>query len=208
MPKPLIIGIAGGSGAGKTTFSSRLREALGRSVCQFISQDNYYIDQSEKFTEDGGDVNFDDPSALEFSLLEAHLSDLSMGRPVEIPIYDFASHTRSSETLKVEPAEVILVDGTLILSKPAAISRFDIRIFIDIDEEIRFERRLFRDTRERGRTLEGVRAQWFNQVKPMHEQYVQPCASFADYLIVDDASWQDCLHQVMGRIVSHSNSTQ
>ena len=198
--KPLIIGIAGGSGAGKTTFSMKIREALGQDVCQFISQDNYYIDQSDKFTEDGGAVNFDDPSALEFSLLENHLQDLSQGSSVEIPIYDFASHTRSAKTLRVEPAKVILVDGTLILSEPAAISRFDIRIFIDIEEDIRFERRLFRDTRERGRTAEGVKAQWFKQVKPMHDQFVQPCSLVADYLIRDDASWESCLKQVLSRL--------
>ena len=127
--RPLIVGIAGGSGAGKTTFSTKLRDALGHSICQFISQDNYYIDQSDKFTEDGGDVNFDDPSALEFTLLERHLADLSHGRTVDIPIYDFASHTRSKKTMRVQPAPVILVDGTLILSKPASISHFDIRIF-------------------------------------------------------------------------------
>ena len=198
--RPLIIGIAGGSGAGKTTFSTKLRDALGHSICQFISQDNYYIDQSDKFTEDGGDVNFDDPSALEFTLLERHLADLSHGRTVDIPIYDFASHTRSKKTMRVQPAPVILVDGTLILSKPASISHFDIRIFIDIAEEIRFERRLYRDTRERGRTAGGVKAQWEKQVKPMHDQYVQPCASVADYLIRDDTSWHDCLSDVIGRV--------
>jgi uridine kinase len=198
--QPLIIGIAGGSGAGKTTFSTQLCEALGHSVCQFISQDNYYIDQSDKFTEDGGAVNFDDPSALEFTLLEAHLSDLSRGLAVEIPSYDFASHTRSKQTTTLHPAKVILVDGTLILSEPAAISRFDIRIFIDISEDVRFKRRLYRDTRERGRTAEGVKAQWTKQVKPMHDQYVQPCAKLADYLIRDDASWQNCLGQIMKRV--------
>ena len=197
---PTIIGIAGGSGAGKTTFSNKLREALGETVCQFISQDNYYIDQSDQFIEDGGDVNFDDPSALEFSLLEEHLKGLSLGESVEIPVYDFATHTRSNKTSRVEPARVILVDGTLILSEPASISHFDIRIFIDIQEDVRFKRRLFRDTRERGRTVEGVKAQWFKQVKPMHDQYVQPCAKVADYLIFDDASWEDCLRKVLGRI--------
>ncbi len=199
--RPLIIGIAGGSGAGKTTFSTKLRDALGDAVCQFISQDSYYIDQSDKFTEDGGNVNFDDPSALEFGLLEAHLKSLSMGQSVDIPIYDFATHTRSNKTSRVNPAKVILVDGTLILSDPASISHFDIRIFIDIAEDIRFERRLFRDTRERGRTADGVKAQWVNQVKPMHDRYVQPCASVADYVICDDGSWDECLRQVLGRIV-------
>ena len=198
--KPVIIGIAGGSGAGKTTFSTKIREALGSGHCQFISQDNYYIDQSHMFTEDGGAVNFDDPGALEFSLLETHLQTLSLGQPVEIPVYDFSTHTRSAETLSVSPAKVILVDGTLILSQPAAISLFDIRIFIDIAEDIRFERRLGRDTRERGRTAEGVKAQWDKQVKPMHDQYVQPCALGADYLICDDASWQACLKQVLARL--------
>ena len=198
--RPLIIGIAGGSGAGKTTFSNKLRAALGESVCQFISQDSYYIDQSDKFTVDGGDVNFDDPSALEFSLLEMHLKHLSLGEPIQIPIYDFATHTRLHQTTLVSPARVILVDGTLILSKPAAISHFDIRIFIDIAEDIRFERRLFRDTRERGRTADGVKNQWVKQVKPMHDRYVQPCAALADYLICDDESWDECLRQLLGRI--------
>lgn len=195
-----VIGIAGGSGAGKTTFSTKIREALGAETCGFISQDNYYIDQSEHFVEDGGAVNFDDPAALEFTLLEKHLESLCAGKSVEIPIYDFASHTRSADSLCMKPSPIILVDGTLILSKPAAISFFDIRIFIDIEEGVRFERRLRRDTRERGRTVEGVEAQWSKQVKPMHDQYVQPCAEVADYLITDDASWDICLREILNRV--------
>jgi len=198
---PLVIGIAGGSGAGKTTFSMKLREALGPERCKFISQDNYYIDQSASFVEDGGAVNFDDPGALEFTLLEKHLKSLCAGRSIEIPIYDFATHTRSDQTLKMQPAPVILVDGTLILSKPAAISVFDLRIFIDISEDVRFGRRLNRDTRERGRTVEGVKAQWEKQVKPMHDQYVQPCGSDADYLITDDVSWSSCLKEILSKIL-------
>lgn len=196
----LVIGIAGGSGAGKTTFSNKVREALGSDSCGFITQDNYYIDQSADFVEDGGAVNFDDPSSLEFTLLEEHLKSLCGGHAVEIPVYDFATHTRSANTVAMQPSPIILVDGTLILSKPAAISHFDIRIFIDIEENIRFERRLRRDTRERGRTADGVRTQWVNQVKPMHEQYVQPCAEGADYLITDDASWDACLREILDRV--------
>ncbi|MBT6180063.1 MAG: uridine kinase [Deltaproteobacteria bacterium] len=198
--RALVIGIAGGSGAGKTTFSTKIRQALGTDTCGFISQDNYYIDQSAHFVEDGGAVNFDDPAALEFTLLEAHLGSLCAGSSVEIPSYDFASHTRAPQTFLMEPSPIILVDGTLILSKPAAISFFDIRIFIDIAEDIRFERRLRRDTRERGRTEDGVRAQWASQVKPMHDQYVQPCAELADYVITDDVSWNVCLREILSRL--------
>ncbi len=198
--RPVIIGVAGGSGAGKTTFCIKLREALGDDICRLISQDNYYIDQSDQFTEDGGDINFDDPSALEFSLLEQHLGALYDGLSVHTPVYDFATHTRSRETRLVKPGRVILVDGTLILSKIAAISRFDIRVFIDVDERTRYDRRLLRDTRERGRTAQGVKAQWDKQVKPMHDRYVQPCAQDADCLIVDEASWRKCLDEILQRV--------
>ena len=198
--QPRMLGIAGGSGAGKTTFARRLLSALGTERCLVISQDSYYIDQSAAFTEDGGSVNFDDPSALEFTLLERHLGALRAGQSIEIPIYDFATHTRSIKTTLGKPHPVVLVDGTLILSEAAAISHFDIRIFIDIDEPVRYQRRLDRDTRERGRTPAGVKVQWDRQVQPMHERYVQPSAAVADYLIVDDASWERCLSDVVTRL--------
>lgn len=194
---PWILGIAGGSGAGKTTFARALRKLLLPENCLVLSQDNYYIDQSAHFVEDGGAVNFDDPRALDFSLLEEHLQQLRLGHEVNVPVYDFATHTRSPQHHRAKPAPVVLVDGTLILSEPAAITSFDLRVFIDIEESVRFHRRMHRDTVERGRTQQGVQAQWDNQVKPMHDQFVQPCAQGADYVVGDQGSWDACLQELV-----------
>lgn len=169
-----IIAVAGGSGSGKTTLAKTLVEKLGLSACGLLAQDSYYIDQSRKFDRDGGAVNFDHPDALEFSLLARHLAELKAGRAVEVPIYDFATHTRKTATEKFHPREYVLVDGTLILSIPELLPFFDEAIFVDTDEQTRFERRLQRDVAERGRTPDGVRDQFYGQVKPMHDRFVEP----------------------------------
>ncbi len=195
-----IIGVAGGSGSGKTTFARRIVEHLGPERCAVLSQDNYYIDQSAMFVEDGGAVNFDHPDSLEFSLLARHLGALRSGLTVEVPIYEFATHTRSRrETLRLEPKPVVLVDGILFLGQPDVRAQLDAAVFLDIPEPVRFERRMRRDIAERGRTPEGVKVQWERQVQPMHERFVEPSKAHATWIAGDDASLQEAIESVRRR---------
>lgn len=168
-----IIAIAGGSGSGKTTFARELQKELGDHNCGLIYQDSYYIDQSDKFDRDGGSVNFDHPDSLDFDLLAKHLGELKKGKAIDVPIYEFASHSRKVESILFPCRKIIIVDGILLLSQEVLRPLFDRSYFIDCPEDIRYERRLNRDVVERGRTPEGVKAQFDNQVKPMHDQFVE-----------------------------------
>jgi uridine kinase len=191
MYKSLIIGVTGGSGSGKTTFAKRLSELLGPDLCTIIGQDSYYIDQSSKFDKDGGKVNFDHPDAIDFNLLEEHIISLKNGRDIAIPIYDFATHKRISDTQKLTPHPIILIDGILILSQENIRKHFDEAIFMDVPEEVRFDRRLNRDVNERGRTALGVYNQFINQVQPMHEQFVEPSKKFASKIVTTESFMKD-----------------
>ncbi len=187
MSKVIVIGVAGGSGSGKTTFARRLQNDIGLDLCDILAQDSYYIDQSDKFDHDGGSVNFDHPDALEFSLMAKHISKLKSGQSINIPTYDFATHTRVQVENVLTPKKIVLVDGILLYSQDQIVSELDHRIFIDCPESLRFERRLNRDVKERGRTPEGVKAQFQAQVKPMHDQYVEPSKKHAcDMVSVED----------------------
>lgn len=195
-----IIGISGGSGSGKTTFSRLLAEKLGPEACSILAQDSYYIDQSAHFRGDGENVNFDHPSALDFPLLAIHLQALKRGEDVQVPIYDFVTHTRRVETTPFLTKKIVLLDGTLILSQPPIRSLLDISLFIQTSEETRFSRRYHRDLVERGRQPEGIKKQFFRQVKPMHDEFVEPSAQFATSLISGEVaftshvkSWSDRL---------------
>lgn len=178
-----VVAIAGGSGSGKTTLAKKLFASSDFNDCVILSQDSYYIDQSARFDGDGGSVNFDHPSALEFELLADHLNELKAGQSVEVPQYDFASHKRCLETTRLHPRRVVIVDGTLILSQKVLLPLFDEAIFLEVDETTRFQRRLRRDVEERGRTPEGVREQFYKQVKLMHDMFVEP-SKLASSLIV------------------------
>lgn len=196
-----IVAVAGGSGSGKTTFARKLLNKIGEQRGSIIYQDSYYIDQSHRFDKDGGNVNFDHPDSLEFSLMAKHLKQLKAGNTVNIPIYDFVSHSRSQKSIYQEPKDIIIVDGILILGQKELIPLFDIRIFIDIPEAVRFERRLKRDMKERGRTREGVIAQFENQVKPMHDQFVQPSIKNADIQIKMEDSLDDMVEILYQQII-------
>ncbi|MCP5046238.1 MAG: uridine kinase [bacterium] len=201
-PKPAnranrTIAIAGGSGSGKTTLARDLLNALGKEQALIISQDSYYRDQSDRFDEDGGNVNFDHPSALEFSLMAEQLKDLKQGKAIHLPVYDFSSHSRLQETVPVEPKPVILVEGILILHAPELDTLFDIRVYLDIPEAVRFERRLKRDTQERGRAAAGVKRQFQRQVAPMHNQFVQPSKQTADYIYNYNGDWRELIRKIL-----------
>lgn len=190
-----LIGVAGGSGSGKTYFAQALQLALGTDQCTIISQDNYYIDQSAKFDFDGGSVNFDHPNAIDFNLIEQHLKSLRHRQTIEVPIYDFKTHKRLPETLSIRPTPFVLIDGILILCMPFVRNLFDETVFVDTSEALRFERRMKRDIEERGRTREGVENQFFKQVKPMHDLFVEPTKTFATFVVREDDSFAKKLEE-------------
>jgi uridine kinase len=183
MLRPYVIGVAGGSGSGKTYFAKALQSILGDDLSAIIFQDNYYIDQSHRFDGDGGSVNFDHPSSLDFNLLASGLEQLKLNKAIEVPIYDFSTHKRLSKTLNYKPRKVILVDGILILDSKVVLDQLDEAIFFETPEDIRYARRLDRDVHERGRTPEGVKKQFDLQVRPMHEQFVEPSKQYAKTIV-------------------------
>lgn len=198
--RPYIIGVAGGSGSGKTYFARELQQLFGDDVCSIIYQDNYYIDQSKKFDGDGGSVNFDHPNSLDFDLLAEGLRLLKSGLKINIPIYDFVTHSRKKETLLAEPKKIIIVDGILILQSKCVREELDEAVFFDTPESLRFERRLNRDVHERGRTVEGVRKQFELQVRPMHNEFVEPSKQFAETLVKDLGDYSQTLTQFAAKL--------
>jgi len=198
--KSFILGVAGGSGSGKTYFAKALHKALGEHAT-IVYQDNFYIDQSKNFDHDGGSVNFDHPESLDLTLLAKCLGDLREGRSTQIPVYDFKTHTRSSEEVVVNPTKIVIVDGILIFHPDYLRSQFDEMIFFDTPESLRFERRLERDVKERGRTPEGVRAQFFKQVKPMHDAFVEPSKVHAHRIVKDLGDYPEHFDACKGRLL-------
>ena len=178
-----LLGVSGGSGSGKTYFAEALQAALGREVCEIISQDNYYHDQSQRFDFDGGSVNFDHPDSIDFALLALHLAAFKRGEAVDVPLYDLKSHSRLEQTIHIEAKPVVIIDGILIFHPPDVRAKFDDLIYFDTNEDLRFSRRLERDTRERGREPEGVRNQFYKQVKPMHDLFVEPSRAHANTVV-------------------------
>jgi len=194
----MLIGIAGGSGSGKTTLAAELARALGAERCAVLAQDHYYIDQSHRFDGDGGSVNFDHPSSIDFPLLASHLEILESGRGIDVPRYDFATHKRLALTERFEPVDFVIVEGTLILNDPLVRSRLGYKVFIQTAEALRFQRRLHRDTVERGRTPEGVWKQFSTQVKPMHDEFVEPSQQYADLVVSGQGALTEGLSRVLG----------
>jgi uridine kinase len=185
----MIIGVTGGSGSGKTTFSRMLKAHLGDSTCDILAQDNYYHDFSGVFDHDGGKVNFDHPDSLEFSMLIEHMELLKSGCDIRVPQYDFSSHSRMLDSRTFRAIPVVLLDGILILTQPRLRELLDYSFYVDTSEDLRFARRLGRDVKERGRTADGVFKQFYSQVKPMHDEFVEPCRGFADQVISGEKSF-------------------
>jgi len=174
MSEALLIGVCGGSGSGKTTLARQLQKFWGFESSGILFQDAYYIDQSANFDHDGGSINYDHPDSLDFDLMYENLLNLKKGKSVQIPIYDFETHKRKKERLLFPKKRIILVDGILLYSQEKIVSILDHQVFVDTPEEIRLNRRIERDTTERGRTKEGVLSQFYAHVKPMHDQFIEP----------------------------------
>lgn len=195
-----VIGVAGGTGSGKTTVSSRIWEAVGREHLAYIQHDNYYKDQSHLTAEERAQTNYDHPDSLETSLLVRHLRELRAGRPIDMPLYDFAAHNRAKETQRINPAKVILVEGILIYTEPALRELMDMRIFVDTDADIRFIRRLRRDMVERGRSLDSVVKQYLGTVRPMHMEFVEPSKRYADIIVPQGGNNRVAMEMIVSRI--------
>ncbi|MCB9530280.1 MAG: uridine kinase [Myxococcales bacterium] len=184
MTRPaVVVGIAGGTGSGKTTAAWEIARALPAGRCVVIDHDAYYRDLVGVPFDERAATNFDHPSALENELLCAHLRELREGRAVQKPVYDFSQHLRSKATERIDPAPVVIVEGILVLADPALRELFDVKIFVDTDADVRVFRRIRRDMAERGRSFEDVRDQYYATVRPMHLEFVEPSRQFADLIV-------------------------
>jgi uridine kinase len=181
--RPVVVGVAGGSGSGKTTVVRRIVESLGNDQVTVIEHDRYYRDRSELRLEERAALNYDHPDSLETDLMVRHLRELREGRSVEVPMYDFARYARESTTETAQPRRAIIAEGILIFTDPALRALLDVKIFVDADDDIRFIRRLTRDVAERGRTMESVVEQYQSTVKPMHLDFVEPSKRYADVIV-------------------------
>ncbi|HWS23949.1 MAG TPA: uridine kinase [Anaerolineales bacterium] len=196
----LFIGIAGGSGSGKTTVSKEILNQVGPDRIAYIPHDAYYKDLTGLPPEVKAQVNFDHPNSLETDLLIKHLTSLSRGEPIELPVYDFSIHSRTEKVVRISPKPVIIVEGILIFSEPELRALFDLKIFVDTDSDIRFIRRLRRDVGERGRTPESVVDQYLSTVRPMHLEFVEPSKRYADIIIPEGGHNVPALELVVARV--------
>jgi uridine kinase len=204
MEKILVIGIAGGTGSGKTTLMKNLIARFG-DVVTVLSHDNYYRRHDELTYEERSALNYDEPAAMETELMVRHLDALRHWQEIDCPVYDFTVHNRSDETIRVVPRKVIIVEGILIFADEALRDLMDIKIFVDTDADVRLCRRIKRDVNKRGRSLESVLTQYQTTVKPMHEKYVEPSKKYADLVVPEGGKNFVALDMIMDRIQRHLN---
>jgi uridine kinase len=198
--EPVVVGVAGGTGSGKTTVAREILRRAGTDQISLIQHDAYYKDLSALPMAQRAMQNFDHPDALDNDLLVAHLKELKAGRPVEVPVYDFTTHARTTQTLRVEPHRVILLEGILIFSDETLRELMDVRIYVDTDADIRFIRRLQRDIAERGRTMESVIHQYLATVRPMHQEFVEPSKRHANVIIPEGGFNEVAMEMIAARI--------
>ena len=199
---PYVIGVAGGTGSGKTTVSRRIQEAVNVEHIAYMQHDNYYRDQSHLAREERGRTNYDHPDSLETELMVQHLHELKAGRSIEMPLYDFTQDTRSAQTQRVDPAPVILVEGILIFVEKELRDLMDVRIFVDTDADVRLIRRLRRDIAERGRTLDSVVQQYMATVRPMHLEFVEPSKRHADIIVPRGGDNRVAMEMIVSRVLT------
>jgi uridine kinase len=200
MTRPVVIGMAGGTGSGKTTLAARISDALLEEDVVCINHDAYYIDRSDLSPDERAAQNYDHPSAFDNALLIEHLERMLAGEAIDRPVYSFVTHSRTMETVRVAPCPVILVEGILVLENRELRRRMDIRIFVDCDEDERLIRRLQRDVHERGRSIPSVIEQYMGTVKPMHAQFVEPSKRYADLIVPRGGHNQVALEMILARI--------
>lgn len=200
MREHLIIGIAGGTGSGKTTVAMEIGHLLaGESVVR-IGQDSYYLDRSELSPEERAKINYDHPDAFDNAFLVEHLEELKRGKAIEAPIYNFVTHTRSPETARIEPAKVIILEGIMALVDPLLRQQMDIKLFVDTPDDVRFIRRLSRDVKDRGRSMQSVIDQWLEVVRVMHQEFIEPSKHFADLIIPEGGFNRVAIEVIVARI--------
>ena len=200
MSSSLIVGIAGGTASGKTTVARKVHEALSTSRVAFIDQDSYYADLSELPIEERRQVNFDHPDAFDTDLLIDHLTKLKSGQAIEKPTYDFVTSTRTGRTVTVNPADIVLIEGILVLHIEPLRRLLDVRIFVDAEDDVRIIRRLTRDIKERGRDFDHVVTQYFKHVRPMHMGFVEPSKRWADIIVPHGGNNDTAIDMLVGAL--------
>lgn len=202
MDNMLVIGIAGGSGSGKSTITDILKKKFGDNVT-VIKHDDYYLAQHDKTYEERTRINYDAPDAFDTELMAEHLRLLKMGFPIDCPVYDYTQHDRSDQVKRITPSEVLIIDGILVLADPRLRAFMDIKIFVDTDADIRILRRIRRDVNVRGRSLDSVIDQYLSTVKPMHEMYVEPSKKYADIIIPEGGYNLVAMEMIENRVMAH-----
>ncbi len=200
--QPFLVGVAGGTGSGKTTVARKIVEAVPSELVTILEHDSYYVDRGDLEFDERCQLNFDHPDALETSLLLQHVRELKRGNAVSVPKYDFKSHRRSEETRQAEPRPIVVVEGILIFADPALRQELDLKIFVDTDADIRVLRRVRRDMEQRGRSFESVREQYYATVRPMHLQFVEPSKRWADVIIPEGGKNQVALDLILAKVRS------
>ena len=198
--QPFLVGVAGGTGSGKTTVARRIAAAVPAGLVNVVEHDNYYVDRPDLSYEERCGLNFDHPASLETSLMIEQLRAIKKGQRVQVPLYDFKVHRRSAETREVGPTPIVVVEGILIFAEPELRDALDLKIFVDTDADIRVLRRVRRDMEQRGRSFESVREQYYNTVRPMHLQFVEPSKRWADVIIPEGGENAVALDLIINKI--------
>jgi len=198
--QPVVLGVAGGTGSGKTTIAHAILAAVGTDRIAFLAQDNYYRDIDWSGPEEIAAHNFDHPDALDSQLFVEHLRALRSGRAIDLPVYDFVRHRRTGETRSIAPRPVVLVEGILLLAQPEIRAELDFKVFVDTDADVRLVRRIRRDLDERGRDIEDVLRQYMTTVRPMHLEFVEPSKRWADVIVPEGGENRVALEMVIARV--------
>lgn len=198
--RPFLLGVAGGTASGKSTVAERLSEMAGSDLVALIRLDSYYISRDHQPFDERAAANYDHPDAFDWDLLDTHLGELAVGNAVPVPVYDFANHTRGPDVAVVHPSPIVVVEGILVLYEPRLRDRFDLKVFVDTDADLRFIRRLRRDVAERGRTPDNIIAQYLETVRPSHEQFIEPSKRHADVIIPQGGRNEPALDVLLARL--------